>query len=146
MLIVLLKPLLVNFPSEQDRLMKTKLIALSIFAATAITVTFFPALQQALAITDKSLSTIDIPVVNNEYPKIEVVFVLDTTGSMSGLINAAKEKIWSLANTMASAQTAPDIKMGLVAYRDRGDAYITQSVALSSDLDSMYASLMDFQA
>jgi outer membrane murein-binding lipoprotein Lpp len=36
--------------------------------------------------------------------------------------------------------------MGLVAYRDRGDAYVTRIVDLSSDLDSMYATLMDFQA
>ncbi len=126
--------------------MKTKLIAISIFAATAVIVTFFPTLQQALATTSKSPVITNIPVVNNEHPKIEVVFVLDTTGSMSGLINAAKEKIWSIASTMASAQTAPDIKIGLVAYRDRNDTYVTQRVALSSDLDSMYARLMDFQA
>ena len=79
-------------------------------------------------------------------PKIEVVFVLDTTGSMSGLIRAAKEKIWSIAGTMAQAQTAPQIKMGLVAYRDRGDAYITQTLDLSDDLDSMYSRLMDYRA
>ena len=79
-------------------------------------------------------------------PKIEVVFVLDTTGSMSGLIKAAKEKIWSIAGTMAQANTAPQIKMGLVGYRDRGDAYITQSIDLSDDLDSMYSRLMDFRA
>ena len=36
-------------------------------------------------------------------PRIEVVFVLDTTGSMSGLIEGAKQKIWSIANAMASA-------------------------------------------
>jgi len=72
--------------------------------------------------------------------------VLDTTGSMSGLIEAAKEKIWSIASTMASAQPAPEIRMGLVAYRDRGDAYVTQVLDLSADLDSMYARLMDFQA
>jgi hypothetical protein len=36
--------------------------------------------------------------------------------------------------------------VGLVAYRDRGDAYVTRVVDLSSDLDSMYATLMDFQA
>ena len=35
--------------------------------------------------------------------------------------------------------------MGLVAYRDRGDAYVTRVVDLSSDLDSMYATLMDFR-
>ena len=36
--------------------------------------------------------------------------------------------------------------MGLVAYRDRGDAYVTQVVDLNRDLDSMYAKLMDFAA
>jgi len=129
--------------------MNTKLIVLSIFAATAVTVTFFPSFQHALAITNQTpvlVDPVDITAIANQRPKIEVVFVLDTTGSMSGLIDAAKEKIWSIANTMASAQTAPDIKMGLVAYRDRGDAYITQTVPLSSDLDSIHATLMDFQA
>mgnify|MGYP002700656316 CR=1 FL=1 len=77
---------------------------------------------------------------------IDVVFVLDTTGSMGGLIQAAKEKIWSIASTMASAQNAPVVRIGLVAYRDRGDAYVTKVVDLSDDLDSVYASLMDFQA
>jgi len=77
---------------------------------------------------------------------IEVVFVLDTTGSMSGLIEAAKEKIWSIASSMAQADSAPQIRMGLVAYRDRGDAYVTRVTDLSSDLDSVYATLMDYRA
>ena len=131
--------------------MKPKLIALSIFAVTAVTVTFFPTIQTALANNPTPPTFIEppaviIPVENIEHPKIEVVFVLDTTGSMSGLIDAAKEKIWSIASTMASPQNSPDIKVGLVAYRDRGDEYITKNVALSSDLDSMYAQLMDFKA
>ncbi len=78
--------------------------------------------------------------------KIDVVFVLDTTGSMGGLIQAAKENIWSIASSMAQAQGAPEIRMGLVAYRDRGDKYVTKVIDLSSDLDSMYAQLMDFEA
>jgi Mg-chelatase subunit ChlD len=79
-------------------------------------------------------------------PRIDVVFVLDTTGSMGGLIQTAKEKIWSIATTMASAQQTPEIRIGLVAYRDRSDAYVTKVVDLSDDLDSVYATLMDFQA
>jgi uncharacterized protein YegL len=75
-----------------------------------------------------------------------VVFVLDTTGSMSGLIQTAKEKIWSIASTMASAQPTPEIRVGLVAFRDRGDQYVTRVVDLSADLDSIYATLMEFQA
>jgi len=135
--------------------MKTKLLTLGLFAATATTIAFYPAVRQAVATTTKlinspptAINPVSIPTVAaaNQRPQIEVVFVLDTTGSMSGLIAAAKEKIWSIASTMASAQTAPDIKMGLVAYRDRGDAYITQTIPLSGDLDSMYAKLMDFQA
>src|SRR5690606_10467901 len=63
-----------------------------------------------------------------------------------GLIDAAKEKIWSIAASMSQATPAPEISMGLVAYRDRGDAYVTQVVDLSTDLDSMYATLMDFTA
>jgi hypothetical protein len=55
-------------------------------------------------------------------PRIDAVFVLDTTGSMSGLIEGAKQKIWSIADEMVSAQTSPDLRIGLVGYRDRGDA------------------------
>jgi len=124
--------------------MKSKLIALALFAFTTATVALLPAYQSVGSITPS-----DPPFINplaNEQSRIDVVFVLDTTGSMSGLIQAAREKIWSIATTMASAQPAPEIRVGLVAYRDRGDAYVTRVVDLSSDLDSMYATLMDFQA
>jgi hypothetical protein len=98
-------------------------------------------LQQANAITANNHH-----IVPAQSHRIEVVFILDTTSSMSGLIQAAKEKIWSIATTMASAQENPDIKIGLVAFRDRGDAYITRVYDLSDDLDSMYVSLMEFNA
>ncbi len=120
--------------------MNSKFIALALLATTAVGVAIFPSLQQANAITNQTT------VVSEQKHRIEVVFVLDTTSSMSGLIHAAKEKIWSIASTMASAQQNPDIKMGLVAFRDRGDAYITKVLDLSHDLDSMYAQLMDFEA
>src|SRR5439155_17083265 len=40
----------------------------------------------------------DTPAEKQAKPKIDVCFVLDTTGSMSGLIEGAKQKIWSIAN------------------------------------------------
>lgn len=79
-------------------------------------------------------------------PEIDVVFVLDTTGSMGGLIAAAKEKVWAIANTLATAKPAPIIRMGLVGYRDRGDQYITKRTDLTSDLDAVYTDLMDYMA
>jgi Mg-chelatase subunit ChlD len=79
-------------------------------------------------------------------PKVEVVFCLDTTGSMSGLIEAAKQKIWSVSNQIASGKPTPDVKIGLVAYRDRRDAYVTQVTDLTDDLDAVYAKLREFKA
>src|SRR5215471_12395950 len=79
-------------------------------------------------------------------PKVEVVFCLDTTGSMGGLIEAAKQKIWSISNQIASGKPTPELKIGLVAYRDKGDAYITKVTDLSGDLDAIYATLKTFQA
>ncbi|UCE86302.1 MAG: VWA domain-containing protein [Deltaproteobacteria bacterium] len=79
-------------------------------------------------------------------PRIEAVFVLDTTGSMSGLIDGAKRKIWSIANEMASADPTPEIRIGLIGYRDRGDAYVTRHLDLTRDLDAVYAQLQTFRA
>ena len=130
--------------------MKAKIIALALFAFTAATVAFYPVFQGAGAHakppSGQFSHAVPVDPLATERPRLEVVFVLDTTGSMGGLIQAAKEKIWSIATTMASAQPAPEIRMGLVAYRDRGDAYVTRRVDLSEDLDSMYAALIDFQA
>ena len=125
--------------------MKSKILALALFVFTAAGVVFYPAYQSIGAMNNTAPRTAVIPP-NQQQSRVEVVFVLDTTGSMSGLIQAAKEKIWSIASTLASAQSAPEIRMGLVAYRDRGDAYVTRVLELSDDLDSMYARLMDFQA
>jgi hypothetical protein len=47
-------------------------------------------------------------------PRMEVCFVLDTTGSMGGLIEGAKQKIWSIANDMISAKPTPELRLGLV--------------------------------
>jgi Mg-chelatase subunit ChlD len=79
-------------------------------------------------------------------PRVEVCFVLDTTGSMGGLIEGAKMKIWSIANQMVSAKPAPQLKIALIGYRDRGDEYIARRYDLSEDIDAVYANLQKFQA
>jgi Mg-chelatase subunit ChlD len=81
-----------------------------------------------------------------ERPQIEVVFVLDTTGSMGGLIAAAKVKIWAIANTLATTKPAPEIKMGLIGFRDLGDEYVTKRTDLTNDLDAIHGELMGFKA
>jgi Mg-chelatase subunit ChlD len=79
-------------------------------------------------------------------PRIEVCFVLDTTGSMSGLIEGAKEKIWSIANEMIAAKPTPELKLALIGYRDRGDEYVTRLTDLTADIDAIHGKLMEFTA
>jgi Mg-chelatase subunit ChlD len=79
-------------------------------------------------------------------PKVDLVFALDTTGSMSGLIEGAKMKIWSIASFVARAQPTPDVRVGLVAYRDVGDAYVTRVYDLDANLDRVYRRLLSFNA
>ena len=77
---------------------------------------------------------------------LEMVFVLDTTGSMGGLIEGAKQRIWGIVNEVMQTSSRPAVRIGLVAYRDRGDQYVTQVLPLTEDLDKVYATLMDYQA
>lgn len=79
-------------------------------------------------------------------PQVEVVFCLDTTGSMSGLIEGAKQKIWSISNQIVAGKPTPQLKVGLVGYRDRGDAYVTKLEPLTDDLDKIYSVIKEFKA
>jgi hypothetical protein len=79
-------------------------------------------------------------------PRIEVAFVLDTTGSMGGLIEGAKRRIWSIARRIGEGRPRPDLHIALVGYRDVGDAYVTRVFDLTADMDAVSTNLMGFQA
>lgn len=81
------------------------------------------------------------PEVKKEQPVVEVVFVLDTTGSMGGLLEGAKQRVWAIANEIAKGKPAPRVRMGLVAFRDKGDDYVTKVTALSDNLDNIFKDL-----
>jgi Mg-chelatase subunit ChlD len=84
--------------------------------------------------------------VAGDKPTIELVFVIDTTGSMGGLIEGAKQKVWGIVNEVMKSPAKPEVRMGLVAYRDHGDAYITQVLPVTRDLDKVYGTLMGYKA
>ncbi len=85
-------------------------------------------------------------VLSKSSPMLEMVFVIDTTGSMGGLIQGAKQKVWSIVNEVMKSPKHPKVKVGLVAYRDRGDVFVTKVLPLTSDLDKVYTTLMDYSA
>ncbi len=127
-----------------------RLIALALFGLTAAGVAYYPTLTNSAPAPEPAngggQTMVPPKPVSGQQPVVEAVFVLDTTGSMGGLIQAAKDKIWSIASTLAAAQPAPIVRMGLVAYRDRGDDYVTRVVNLSPDLDSLHTALFQLEA
>ncbi|MCP9628103.1 VWA domain-containing protein [Rhodopseudomonas palustris] len=103
-------------------------------------------LFRALALAALTLSIPALSSTAYAKPAVEVAFVLDTTGSMAGLIEGAKRKIWSIATAIVDSNPDADIRMGLVAYRDIGDDYVTRSVELTSDIQDLYGRLLELQA
>lgn len=60
------------------------------------------------------------PTVTGSVP-LDLVFVIDSTGSMAPIIDAVKSNVTTLANTIAS--TSSNYRFALVDYKDAGDAY-----------------------
>jgi von Willebrand factor type A domain-containing protein len=75
---------------------------------------------------------------------VDLAFVLDTTGSMGEEIDAVKSTIRTVAARLGTDQT--DVRVGLVAYKDRGDAEVTHVYPFSSDLAAFSRSVARIQA
>ncbi len=84
--------------------------------------------------------------ISSKGHRVDVVFAVDTTGSMSGLIEGAKRTVWSIASHIREVDANADVHVGLVAYKDLGEVYVTKDFALSSDLDAMFAELSTYEA
>lgn len=79
-------------------------------------------------------------------PRMDVVFLIDTTGSMSDEIEVVKEKMRDMVAEIASGDPAPRVRFGLVLYRDRGDEYVTKVVELTDEIDAIVARIGEVQA
>jgi hypothetical protein len=103
-------------------------------------------IAQAAALALALAPSVLITTKADARPVVEVAFVLDTTGSMGPLIEGAKRKIWSIATAIIDCSPEADIRMGLVAYRDIGDIYVTKTFDLTTDIQGLYADLLKLRA
>jgi Mg-chelatase subunit ChlD len=103
-------------------------------------------LLSALLLVPPTAPSPAAPIPTPKKPAVEVTFCLDTTGSMNGLIEGAKLKIWGICNQILNGRPMPLLKVGLVAFRDKGDDYVTKVYDLRDDLDEVYADVQTFTA
>ncbi|MBX9720181.1 MAG: VWA domain-containing protein, partial [Candidatus Obscuribacterales bacterium] len=79
-------------------------------------------------------------------PRIDLAFCIDTTGSMQNEINAVKTKTKEIVAKLSGSKPAPDIRVGLVAYRDHGDAYLTKVFQFSDNIDQVVKDISSLEA
>ncbi len=88
---------------------------------------------------------IKLPVARADVskPSLDVVFILDTTGSMSEEIEGVKT---TLKTVLAKLDPSVQIRVGLVEYKDKGDEYVTKTYALTSDIKALSTSIAGLSA
>ena len=79
-------------------------------------------------------------------PRLDLVFLVDATGSMDDEIAKLKASMRAMSQQIAQLPGRPDICYGLVAYRDRGDAFLTRSHDLTDDLPAFQRMLARLHA
>ena len=85
------------------------------------------------------------PVAGEEVkPRIQIAILLDTSGSMSGLIEQAKTQIWKIVNEFATTKKdgkIPELQVALYEYGKSSlpasEGYLRMIVPLSTDLDKV---------
>ncbi len=78
--------------------------------------------------------------------RLDLVFMVDATGSMGDEIAKLKASIQAIANEAAQLPSQPDLCFGLVAYRDRGDAFLLRTQDFTNDLSGFQKTLNRLQA
>jgi Mg-chelatase subunit ChlD len=125
---------------------RQKIVTFGIPTAAAATIALAAGLtpwsRDAVAPSSMSTSPSEVTIQS----QIDVVFAVDTTGSMGGLIEGAKRTVWSIANHIRSTEANADLRIGLVAYRDIGDEYVTRPFSLTTDLDAVFVELSSYRA
>ncbi len=81
-------------------------------------------------------------------PKIQIAILLDTSGSMDGLINQTREQLWRIVNTFATAKKdgkRPKLELALYHYGNdsipAAEHHVKMLVPLTTDLDRVSEAL-----
>jgi hypothetical protein len=91
---------------------------------------------------DAGQCLVSLPDAAAPLPKnLDLVLVLDTTGSMGDELAYLKSEIRSIARDVAAKFPHVSQRYGLVVYRDRGDEYVTRTFPFTASVDEFRANL-----
>ena len=72
---------------------------------------------------------------------VELAICLDTSGSMDGLIDSARQKLWTIVNDLAKAEPTPRLRVALLSYGNDGhheeNGWVKVETPFTEDLDTV---------
>ena len=77
---------------------------------------------------------------------LDVLFLLDSTGSMADEIHRIKATLLSIADQVGSLEISAALRFGMVAYRDRDDDYITRVYDFDADITRFSQAVAEVEA
>jgi hypothetical protein len=82
-----------------------------------------------------------------QQPRLDVLFLLDATGSMGDEIGRIQDTIAEIAARIERIEPRPAVRFALVSYRDRGDAYVARTDApFTADVAGFREALLQVHA
>lgn len=116
-------------------------------AASALPIGIGPAMTPAMAPGEPGDQPAHPPAASSD-AVIQIALLLDTSGSMSGLINQARTQLWKIVNQLAEAErkgAKPRLEIALYEYGKPSlgaeGGFIRQAVPLTDDLDRVSEAL-----
>ncbi|MCL1942441.1 MAG: carboxypeptidase regulatory-like domain-containing protein [Candidatus Azobacteroides sp.] len=91
-------------------------------------------LKNAAAFPEK-INTAALDVDCNKSNAVDILFVVDATGSMQDEINYLQAELYDVIEKVKKDNAQLQLRMGSVFYRDHGDAYLTRASLLDENID-----------
>ncbi|MCB1741397.1 MAG: VWA domain-containing protein [Gammaproteobacteria bacterium] len=81
--------------------------------------------------------------------QVDLVLALDVSGSMSGLIDSARQRLWDVVNELGQATPTPRLRVAVLSFGNpqygAGNGYVRVDQPLTTDLDAVNRTLFAFQ-
>ena len=96
--------------------------------------------QTSTAFSERWTATLDARP-EFEALNLDVLFLIDATGSMADEIGKIQSTIFDVAAQIDALPGQPEARYGLVAYRDRGDSFVSNSYEFTPDVREFHRNL-----
>ncbi|MFT5193871.1 MAG: hypothetical protein ACI85U_000877 [Candidatus Promineifilaceae bacterium] len=99
-----------------------------------------------LGATQRSWELVAQSYTVQEQVKLDIHFLIDTTGSMADEINQLRDNMVTISQQIDALPAAPDVRYGMTLYRDRGDAYHVLTSDFKPDVNAFVKELNEVEA